>query len=198
MRSLVALSLITILTGAPIASASAGQASLHPPIHAEAQLPVPTMPTVATVQTAELNMDDQFIELMNAERAAAGLNILVPYDDLIDDAAIHTTEMMASGDIYHSSDLKGFTTGWQTIGENVGYGPNVDKLHAAFMASPTHRANIMGDYDRVGVASEVDSTGRIYVTVLFMKTLGGYVPEPEPDQLIGAGVAATLGVGLEP
>ena len=194
MRTIAALSLIVILTSAPVASASARQTSATSPV--ESLVPLPA--AVRLVQSAEFDMDNQFVELMNAERAAAGLNTLVPYDDLIDDAAVHTTEMLASGDIYHSSDLKGFTTGWQTIGENVGYGPNVDKLHAAFMQSPTHRANIMGDYDRVGAASEVDSEGRIYVTVLFMKTLGGYVPPPQPDLLIGAAIAATLGVGLEP
>jgi len=156
-------------------------------------------PAVAAQASAHPSMDLEFLALLNAERVAAGLNELVSYDDLVDDAAIHTSEMLARGDIYHSSDLTKFTTGWQTIGENVGYGPNTEKLHKAFMASPTHRANIMGDYDRVGIASEVDSNGRIYVTVLFMETLGGYVPAVASfDLMIDAGVAATLGVGLEP
>lgn len=179
-------------------------------VTAMAATPIPTIPvanSIAPVSAAELsiaqstaNLDTEFVALLNDERIAAGLNALVPYADLIDDAAMHTSEMLASGDIYHSSDLTKFTTGWLSIGENVGYGPNVPKLHKAFMASPTHRANIMGDYDRVGIASQVDSNGRIYVTVLFMKTLGGYVAEPsaEFDLMIDAGVAATLGVGLEP
>jgi uncharacterized protein YkwD len=154
-------------------------------------------PTSAAV-VADGALDAQFVSMLNDERSAAGLNILVPYDDLVDDAVIHTGAMLARGDIYHSSDLTKFTTGWQSIGENVGYGPNVTKLHNAFMASPTHRANIMGDYDRVGVASRVDPNGRIYVTVLFMKTLGGYQAKPDFDLMIDAGVAATLGVGLEP
>lgn len=179
-------------------------------ITALAATPTPTNPTAnatAPVLAAELSiaqttadLDTEFVALLNDERVAAGLNALVPYADLVDDAAMHTSAMLASGDIYHSSDLTKFTSGWQSIGENVGYGPNVPKLHKAFMASPTHRANIMGDYDRVGIASQVDSNGRIYVTVLFMKTLGGYSSEPpaEFDLMIDAGVAATLGVGLEP
>lgn len=160
----------------------------------------PVSATELSIAQSTTDLDTEFVSLLNDERVAAGLNALVPYADLVDDAALHTSEMLASGDIYHSSDLTKFTTGWQTIGENVGYGPNVPKLHNAFMASPTHRANIMGDYDRVGIASEVDANGRIYVTVLFMKTLGGYVAEPpaEFDLMIDAGVAATLGVGLEP
>lgn len=137
--------------------------------------------------------DSLFIELMNEERTSAGLNALVPYFDLEDDAAAHTATMRASGDIFHSADIKGFATGWEIIGENVGYGPNVEKIHNAFMASPSHRANIMGDYDRVGLVSEVDDSGRVYVTVLFMKTLGGY--DPAADLPIGAGIAATIDVG---
>ena len=190
MRLATIFALTVAIAGSIVASVAAAPSG--------ATTAAPSTPAVATQATANPSMDLEFVALLNAERVAAGLNELVPYDDLVDDAAIHTSEMLARGDIYHSSDLTKFTTGWQTIGENVGYGPNVEKLHKAFMASPTHRANILGDYDRVGIASEVDSNGRIYVTVLFMETLGGYVPAAPFDLMIDAGVAATLGVGLEP
>ena len=191
MRLAFIIALTVAIAGSIVSSIAAGPSS--------ANTIAPFTPAMAAQSSANPSMDLEFVALLNAERVAAGLNELVPYDDLVDDATIHTSEMLARGDIYHSSDLTKFTTGWQTIGENVGYGPNVEKLHKAFMASPTHRANIMGDYDRVGIASEVDSHGRIYVTVLFMETLGGYVPAAATfDLMIDAGVAATLGVGLEP
>ena len=191
MRLAFIIALTVAIAGSIVSSVAAEPSS--------ANTIAPFTPAMAAQSSANPSMDLEFVALLNAERVAAGLNELVPYDDLVDDAAIHTSEMLARGDIYHSSDLTKFTTGWQTIGENVGYGPNVEKLHKAFMASPTHRANIMGDYDRVGIASEVDSNGRIYVTVLFMETLGGYVPAVATfDLMIDAGVAATLGVGLEP
>lgn len=187
MRLAIVLTLTVALTVGLVTAVAAA-----PPRPGPSQAPI-----VATA-IADGDLNGQFVALLNDERIAAGLSPLVPYDDLVDDAIVHTAAMMAHGDIYHSSDLTNFTTGWQSIGENVGYGPNVTKLHKAFMASPTHRANIMGDYDRVGVASEVDPNGRIYVTVLFMKTLGGYQSKPDFKLMIDAGVAATLGVGLEP
>lgn len=187
------------LTLTAIVALAVGLVTAVPPLPVLAgPPPAAATATVSAQAVANLDLDTQFVALLNAERTGAGLNELVPYDDLIDDAVTHTRAMRDRGDIYHSSDLTKFTTGWQSIGENVGYGPNVDKLHRAFMASPTHRANILGDYDRVGIASEVDANGRIYVTVLFMKTLGGYTPEPDFNLMIDAGVAATLGVGLEP
>lgn len=191
MRLAFTFALTVAIAGSVVASVAAAPSSADTVTFAT--------PAIALQSSPSPSMDLEFVILLNAERVAAGLNELIPYEDLVDDAAFHTSEMLARGDIYHSSDLTKFTTGWQTIGENVGYGPNINKLHKAFMASPSHRANIMGDYDRVGIASEIDSNGRIYVTVLFMKTLGGYVPAAAPfDLMIDAGVAATLGVGLEP
>lgn len=187
MRLAIVLTLTVAITVGLVTAVAAA-----PPRSALSRAPI------VAAAVADGDFDAQFVAMLNDERSAAGLNRLVPYDDLVDDAVIHTAAMIKRGDIYHSSDLTNFTTGWQSIGENVGYGPNVTKLHNAFMTSPTHRANIMGDYDRVGVASEVDPNGRIYVTVLFMKTLGGYQSKPDFHLMIDAGVAATLGVGLEP
>ena len=112
-----------------------------------------------------------FVQLMNATRAASGLSVLATYDDLIDDARRHTSEMAAEGRIFHSSEaeLTSATTGWAAIGENVGMGPNPEILHQAFMASPSHKANILGDYDRVGVGVGRSGDGTMFVTVLFMK-----------------------------
>jgi hypothetical protein len=112
-----------------------------------------------------------FVELMNASRAASGLNTLATYADLVDDARRHTDDMIVQGQIFHSTEaeLTSVTTGWAAIGENVGMGPNPDILHQAFMASPSHKANILGDYDRVGVGVDRSGDGTMFVTVLFMK-----------------------------
>ena len=37
------------------------------------------------------------------------------------------------------------------------------------MASPSHRANILGDYNQVGIGVSVADDGRLWVTVVFMK-----------------------------
>ena len=146
---------------------------------AEAQPQAPSFDALQAVPDAEA----EFLVLLNQERAAAGLRELLVYDDLLDDARLHTAKMVDAGRIFHSSDLTVIATGWQALGENVGYGPTVTKLHSAFMNSPSHRANIMGNYDRVGIAVDETPEGVLYITVMFMRSLEppplpGNEPEP--------------------
>ncbi len=111
-----------------------------------------------------------FVDLINADRQANGLNQLEPMSLLTTYARGHSEEMAAAGQIYHSTsdELRGITTGWLRIGENVGVGGSVQSLHTAFMNSAAHRANVLGDYTHVGIGT-VESGGRIYVTEIFMK-----------------------------
>jgi hypothetical protein len=44
------------------------------------------------------------------------------------------------------------------------------------MASASHRANLLGDYDYVGIAVVEETSGKLWVTVVFMRQLG---QEPE-------------------
>jgi hypothetical protein len=80
--------------------------------------------------------------------------------------------MIATGDIYHSSsgELSAAAgSGWERVGENVGRGQSPSSLHQAFMNSSGHAANILGDYNYVGVGTDTSSDGTLYVTVVFMK-----------------------------
>ena len=115
----------------------------------------------------------QFVSLINQSRADAGLAALTGYADLTDDARVHTADMIASGQVFHSSaaQLGSYTSGWSLLGENVGMGPNPQLLHQAFLNSPSHRANIMGDYDLVGVGADRSADGVMFVTVVFMKSV---------------------------
>jgi hypothetical protein len=76
--------------------------------------------------------------------------------------------MMAAGRIYHTGNLAGVASGWEALAENVGAGPSVDSLHSAFMNSAGHRANILGDYNYVGVGAASDGD-LLWVTVIFMR-----------------------------
>ncbi len=130
--------------------------------------------SLAIVVPAVASPSDEaaFVDLMNASRSASGLATLSTYADLVDDARRHTGDMIAENRIFHSSEaeLMSVTTGWSTIGENVGMGPNPEILHQAFMASPSHKANVLGDYDRVGVGVDRSADGTMFVTVIFMKS----------------------------
>jgi uncharacterized protein YkwD len=116
--------------------------------------------------------ESQFVALINQSRTESGLTPLDVFWDLADDADVHTAEMIAAGQIYHSSNaqLGSYATGWARLGENVGMGPNPSLLHQAFLSSASHRANILGDYDLVGVGADRAQDGTMFVTVVFMKS----------------------------
>jgi hypothetical protein len=135
--------------------------------------------SLATPAVASPGEESGFVSLINQERASNGLNSLEVYWDLVDDARIHAGVMNEADEIFHSSNLAAVTTGWAALGENVGVGPAVGDLHTAFMNSPGHRANILGDWDKVGVGVTHSDKGYMFVTVMFMKSAEA-APEPEP------------------
>lgn len=128
--------------------------------------------STAAVAAASPGAESEFVAAINQSRSAAGLAPLSVHGDLVAGARAHTAEMIPTGTIFHSTSgqLAAVTTGWSVLGENVGKGPDVSVLHRAFMDSPSHKANILGDYDRVGVGVALDAESRMYVTVLFMKS----------------------------
>ena len=82
--------------------------------------------------------------------------------------------MIDADAIFHSTSAElqaAAGSGWEKLGENVGRGGSVSSLHTAFMNSSGHRANILGDYNKVGIGTGT-SDGVLYVTVVFMKKGG--------------------------
>ncbi|MGH2722133.1 MAG: CAP domain-containing protein, partial [Actinomycetota bacterium] len=115
-----------------------------------------------------------FLELINAERAAAGLGVLTLDTQLSNVARDHSGRMAGEGTIFHNLDLGTIVTGaWKLLGENVGMGGTVAGLHKAFMASPKHKENVLGTYDRAGLGVVIEGS-TIYVTEVFWlsKTAG--------------------------
>jgi hypothetical protein len=126
----------------------------------------------AAVASASPSAEAEFVSMINQSRSAAGLAALSVHNDLVVGARNHTAKMIPTNSIFHSTsaELGAVTTGWVTLGENVGRGGGTQVLHKAFMESPSHKANILGDFDRVGVGVGLDAEGRMYVTVMFMKS----------------------------
>ena len=93
--------------------------------------------------------------LMNQQRAAQGLPALVRTKDLDNAAQVRANEITSS---FSHTRPNGHE--FWTVNSNVQYGENLAKLyqsaesvHAAWMASPTHAANIMdAGYKTVGIA----------------------------------------------
>lgn len=108
-----------------------------------------------------------YFSRLNAERADHGLARLAMSADLSAVAQTWADHMAASGVLSHNPDLTGRVSDWQAVGENVGDGPSIADLDAAFMASPTHRHNILDpSYEQVGVGT-VDRNGVIWISVVF-------------------------------
>ncbi|MEA2009912.1 MAG: CAP domain-containing protein [Actinomycetota bacterium] len=133
--------------------------------------------TVGLALPAQAGTEGAFLSKINASRAAAGLAPVSVHSDLVPDARAHSAEMMAAGNIYHTSPLSAVASGWEALAENVGAGPSVDSLHAAFMASSGHRRNILGDYNYVGIGVSQSDSGQLWVTVIFMRK-GAPAPAP--------------------
>lgn len=116
--------------------------------------------------------EDSLLSRINDERESRGLPALVSHWDLVDDAEAHSRVMMAADDLHHNPNLGSVTTGWVSLGENVGVGPSVSSIHSAFMNSPPHRGNVLGDFTHVGIGAVSESENRLWITVVFMKASG--------------------------
>jgi hypothetical protein len=129
------------------------------------------IPFARPAAAADSGAEDQFLQLINGERTSRGLNALSLRPEVVPVARGWTSVLMAQGSLSHNPSLATqMPSDWVTIGENVGYGSDVTTLHTAFMNSPGHRANILGDFNQVGIGADRDGSGRLWVTVDFMKT----------------------------
>lgn len=118
-------------------------------------------------------VDDEakFVDMINADRRAAGSGPLVVLPELVEKARRHAEKMAAGERIFHSDDMAEGLEGWQLLGENVGRGGNLETLHRAFMDSAGHRRNVLDPrFDAVGVGI-VWYKDVPYVVELFMDSV---------------------------
>lgn len=121
--------------------------------------------------TADAGEENAFLSAINSSRSAAGLAPLAMSGSLQTYARSHSVDMANANKVYHSTGAQlaaAAGSGWTNLGENVGRGPSVSALHSAFMGSSGHKANILGDYNYVGIGTTTKD-GYIYVTAVFMK-----------------------------
>jgi uncharacterized protein YkwD len=105
-------------------------------------------------------LEAQMLELVNRERAAAGLAPLAADDELREVARRHSADMFARGYFAHVTPEgrdpfarireAGYT--FRTAGENLALAPTLSIAHTGLMNSPGHRANILRpQFGRVGI-----------------------------------------------
>ena len=107
---------------------------------------------------------------VNYDRAANGLGGLNPQESLMNKAQMWADHLASIGTLQHSSVADGCDPGWWMLGENVGSGPSVEAVEAAFMNSPGHRANILNpEFNWAGAGVAVSSNGTVFVVQVFGK-----------------------------
>ena len=136
-------------------------------------------PGAAAIDTG--SAESEFVSRINSLRTSRGLSALQVDGQLTGLARSWAGTMAGQGRIFHAGDLSaGVTADWQKLGENVGVGGEVPSLFDAFVASPTHLANLVDPaFTHVGVGVVV-SGGRIFTTHRFMGLRAAPPPEPEP------------------
>jgi hypothetical protein len=126
----------------------------------------------AEAATSAANAEIQFLDMLNGVRAGQGLPTLARDPGLDGVARSWSGQMSAETRLYHRPDLAAqivaVEPAWRRAGENVGYGGDVGGLHQAFMNSPKHYDNIVGDWNRIGVGVVVNGN-TIWITFNFLK-----------------------------
>ena len=167
-------------------------------------LAITALPTATA--SASGHAEGHLLARHNEARSAAGLAPLQADGGLAAVARAWSAQMRdayesggdRAGALRHNPSLASqLPGGFQRAGENVGYtvltGASetelANRLHDAYMNSPGHRANILGDFNRAGVGVVSAADGTMWSTVVFalvasepeLEPQGDPEPQPEPE-----------------
>lgn len=121
-----------------------------------------------------------YVVEINAIRAANGLGPLQVDPNMTAAAREWTAWMVETTTLAHADDIvTGAPQDWLKVGENVGRGGTLDAVWEAFLASPSHAANVLDpEYDLVGIGVLWTADGRHYTTHRFASTESAGDPAP--------------------
>lgn len=141
-----------------------------------------SLPAATPAQAGTIDLKAYLERLANRERTARGKAALKPVAGLRNISTNWSRAMANRQSLSHNPRRveqvdEQVTTHWRKLGENVGYAGShgatkaelARQVHRALMKSPGHRANILGDYNRIGVGVRIDGAGKLWVTQAFMK-----------------------------
>ena len=114
-----------------------------------------------------------FVSLANRARTQAGLPAFEVDAPLADTSRSWSASMAQRGQLSHDPDLiptvARVEPSWRSAAENVGVGADAQQVFDAFMASSSHRANLLSPrFNRTG-AGVVHADGRVWVTLRFIE-----------------------------
>ena len=106
------------------------------------------------------DLEARMLDLVNQERARAGLRPLAPDPELREVARSHSIDMFARGYFAHDTPegrdpfdrIRAANVPFLTAGENLALAPTLMVAHTGLMNSPGHRRNILApNFGRVGI-----------------------------------------------
>ena len=109
---------------------------------------------------ARSELEAAMLELINRERAAAGLAPLAADPEMTEVARLHSADMFARSYFSHNTPegktpferMRDRDVRYRTAGENLALAPTLQFAHTGLMNSPGHRANILQPrFGRVGI-----------------------------------------------
>ncbi|WP_366183056.1 CAP domain-containing protein [Flavobacterium ovatum] len=121
-------------------------------------------------------MEIATMDLINEYRVSVGLNSLerinhISYKSEEHDDYMITNKVVNHNDFVARSENIIKVLGAQRVGENVAYNfKTAESVVAAWLNSPAHKENIVGNYTHFGIAIKTDTeTGKKYYTNIFAK-----------------------------
>lgn len=157
-------------------------------------------------QEVEPEAEQQIVQLVNAERAKAGLSALVVDDRLTKIAREHSQLLAAKHALSHQfpgePDVRHRITAtglrFDYSGENVAYDVDAASAHRSLMNSPPHRANILRpQFTAIGIGV-IRGGNEIYVTEDFAHRLQELSPEQAEAAVVKSFASLRRSNGLPP
>jgi uncharacterized protein YkwD len=111
-------------------------------------------------------VEREFAQMVNDTRAVALKSSLQVNEQLVRRARRHSKQMARRGELFHSNLDPLLGNGRRSVGENVAYAGSLDSALDAFLDSPPHLANILGDFDETGVGI-MRRDGVYWITQIF-------------------------------
>ncbi|WP_246003778.1 CAP domain-containing protein [Histidinibacterium lentulum] len=154
------------------------------------------------------------VKLVNEERVSRGLDPVRIEVNLNRSAEIHS-QWMLDADVFSHTGAGGSThderirdagfdmskswrtgenLGIQSVGGPAGYYDELDAIHEGWMNSPGHKANILGNYDLIGVGVVIGAYttgGTTYTTVAATQNFGWTTGQVDLDPGLGLTASQT-------
>ena len=115
------------------------------------------------------------MELINEYRVSVGLNALQQINHISFKSEEHDDYMITNNVVNHNNFVSRSENlisvlGAKRVGENVAYNYNTPKAAlTAWLNSPSHKENIVGNYTHFGIAIKTNADGKKYYTNIFAK-----------------------------